>query len=189
MARTYLAVGAIVAMTFAAPQAFAATSADGASPAPAAKSDNVQLAQQGFGGQGGGGRPAARPAAPGPRPAMRPPGGGGPRPAMGPPGGVRPGFGGPSQSGMYRPGPGMRPPGFRPPPPGPGFRPGFAPARPHYVRRWAPRPYFGTIIGGIALGTILGVAAYGVPPAPPAPGLCWYWADPSLTQGYWDYCQ
>ena len=179
MARTYLAVGAIVAMTFAAPQAFAAVSADGASSAPAAKSGAaLQLAQQTFGGGGGG--PGARPAAPGPSPAMRPPGG---RPGFAGPSGPRPGFGGP-QTG-FRPGPPR--PGFRPGP-GPGFR-GGPPARPYYVRRWAPRPYFGTIIGGIALGTILGVAAYGVPPAPPAPGLCWYWADPSLTQGYWDYCQ
>jgi hypothetical protein len=23
----------------------------------------------------------------------------------------------------------------------------------------------------------------------PADGLCWYWVDPSQTQGYWDYCQ
>jgi len=26
------------------------------------------------------------------------------------------------------------------------------------------------------------------PAAPPADGLCWYWADPSMTTGYWDYC-
>ena len=23
----------------------------------------------------------------------------------------------------------------------------------------------------------------------PAPNLCWYWADPTMTRGYWDYCQ
>jgi len=55
-------------------------------------------------------------------------------------------------------------------------------------RAWYRRPYFGTIVGGIALGTILTAAVVGVPPAAPAPGLCWYWADPSETTGYWDYC-
>jgi hypothetical protein len=55
-------------------------------------------------------------------------------------------------------------------------------------RPWYRRPYFGTIVGGIALGTILTAAVVGVPPAAPAPGLCWYWADPSQTSGYWDYC-
>jgi len=64
--------------------------------------------------------------------------------------------------------------------------------RPVYVRpyrAWYRRPYFGTIVGGVALGTILTAAAVGVAPAaPPADGLCWYWADPSMTTGYWDYC-
>ena len=54
------------------------------------------------------------------------------------------------------------------------------------VRPWVRRPYFGTVVGGVALGTMIAVAAV---PAVPAPGLCWYWADPSQTQGYWDYCQ
>jgi hypothetical protein len=54
-------------------------------------------------------------------------------------------------------------------------------------RKWYKRPYYGTVIGGVALGTILGAAAYAA--TPPAPNLCWYWADPSQTQGYWDYCQ
>ena len=25
--------------------------------------------------------------------------------------------------------------------------------------------------------------------SPPAPGMCWYYTDPSQTQGFWDYCQ
>jgi hypothetical protein len=54
-------------------------------------------------------------------------------------------------------------------------------------RKWYKRPYYGTVIGGVALGTVLGAAAYAA--TPPAPNLCWYWADPSQTQGYWDYCQ
>jgi hypothetical protein len=53
-------------------------------------------------------------------------------------------------------------------------------------RKWYKRPYYGTVVGGIALGTILGAAAYSA--APPAPNLCWYWANPARTQGYWDYC-
>ncbi len=54
-------------------------------------------------------------------------------------------------------------------------------------RHWNKRPYYGTVIGGVALGTILGAAAYNA--VAPAPNLCWYWADPTMTQGYWDYCQ
>ena len=54
------------------------------------------------------------------------------------------------------------------------------------VRPWVRRPYFGTIVGGVALGTLIAVTAA---PVAPAPNLCWYWADPSQTQGYWDYCQ
>ena len=53
-------------------------------------------------------------------------------------------------------------------------------------RKWNRRPYYGTVIGGVALGTILGAAAYSA--AAPAPSTCWYWADPSMTRGYWDYC-
>jgi hypothetical protein len=64
--------------------------------------------------------------------------------------------------------------------------------RPVYVRSYRPwyrRPHFGTIVGGIALGTVLTVAAVGVAPAyAPAPDTCWYWADPGMTTGYWDYC-
>jgi hypothetical protein len=48
------------------------------------------------------------------------------------------------------------------------------------------RPYFGTIVGGVALGALIAAT---VVPVTPADGLCWYWADPSQTQGYWDYCQ
>jgi hypothetical protein len=53
-------------------------------------------------------------------------------------------------------------------------------------RKWYKRPYYGTVIGGVALGTILGAAAYSA--VAPAPNTCWYWADPARTQGYWDYC-
>ena len=53
-------------------------------------------------------------------------------------------------------------------------------------RHWNKRAYYGTVIGGVALGTILGAAAYNA--VTPAPNLCWYWANPAMTQGYWDYC-
>ena len=56
------------------------------------------------------------------------------------------------------------------------------------VRAWATRPYYGTIVGGVALGTVIAVAAANAAPAAPAPGLCWYWSDSSRTRGYWDYC-
>ena len=57
-----------------------------------------------------------------------------------------------------------------------------------YHRPWVRRPYFGTIIAGIALGTIVGVTAYGLVPPRPRPDLCWYWIDEVQSQGYWDYC-
>ena len=57
-----------------------------------------------------------------------------------------------------------------------------------FARPWVRRPYYGTIIAGVALGTILTVAAVGMVPPRPAPDLCWYWADPYRSRGYWDYC-
>jgi hypothetical protein len=53
------------------------------------------------------------------------------------------------------------------------------------VRPWVRRAYFGTIIGGVVLGSI--IAATVVPPVP-APSLCWYWTTPYRAHGYWDYC-
>ena len=93
-----------------------------------------------------------------------------------------------------KPGPGPRAyPGWKG---GPGWHgaapwrgpPGFG-GRPYWFGRpWAPRPYYGTIVAGVALGTLIVVAAVGVVPVQPAPDLCWYWADPYGNQGYWDYC-
>lgn len=31
-------------------------------------------------------------------------------------------------------------------------------------------------------------AAASIPPAAPAPCLCWFWSDATQTQGYWDHC-
>ena len=53
------------------------------------------------------------------------------------------------------------------------------------VRPWVQRPYFGTVIGGVALGSVIAASAA---PAPPAENLCWIWTSAEQTQGYWDYC-
>ena len=55
------------------------------------------------------------------------------------------------------------------------------------VRGWVHRPYYGTIVGGVALGTMIAVTAGAVPVAP-ASNMCWFWADSSQVNGYWDYC-
>ena len=57
-----------------------------------------------------------------------------------------------------------------------------------YSRPWVRRPYYGRIVAGVVLGTIVTVAAVGMIPRRPAPDLCWYWADPYRNRGYWDYC-
>ena len=53
------------------------------------------------------------------------------------------------------------------------------------VRPWVQRPYFGTVVGGVALGSVIAATAA---PAPPAENLCWIWTSAEQTQGYWDYC-
>jgi len=53
------------------------------------------------------------------------------------------------------------------------------------VRPWVAAPYYGSLVAGVAIGTV--IAATAAPP-PPAPQLCWYWSSPAHTQGYWDYC-
>jgi len=107
---------------------------------------------------------------------------------------ARPVARGPAVRGPVVRGPAVRGPVYRGAVVGPRYgvvgRPGVV-YRGAYVRGYRPwyrRPYFGTVVGGIALGTVLTAAAIGVAPAAPAPGLCWYWADPSQTTGYWDYC-
>jgi hypothetical protein len=69
-------------------------------------------------------------------------------------------------------------------------RPGYAGggvrwARPaHY--RW---PRGGAIAAGAAIGFVTAATAAAWAGSPPAPGMCWYYTDPSRTQGFWDYCQ
>ncbi|WP_063983339.1 hypothetical protein [Bradyrhizobium sp.] len=42
---------------------------------------------------------------------------------------------------------------------------------------------------GGAIGFVTAATAAAWAGAAPAPGMCWYYTDPSRTQGFWDYCQ
>jgi hypothetical protein len=60
--------------------------------------------------------------------------------------------------------------------------------------RWArPGRYYwprgGAIAAGAAIGFVTAATAAAWAGAAPAPGMCWYYTDPSSTQGFWDYCQ
>jgi hypothetical protein len=68
-----------------------------------------------------------------------------------------------------------------------GFRPGGRPPV-VIVRPWRPRPHYGAFVAGVALGALVTTAVAGSVPAEPAPNLCWYWADSTMVEGYWDYC-
>ena len=52
--------------------------------------------------------------------------------------------------------------------------------------RW---PRGGAIAAGAAIGVVTAATAAAWAGAAPAPGMCWYYTDPSRTQGFWDYCQ
>jgi len=52
--------------------------------------------------------------------------------------------------------------------------------------RW---PRGGAIAAGAAIGVVSAATAAAWAGAAPAPGMCWYYTDPSRTQGFWDYCQ
>jgi hypothetical protein len=54
------------------------------------------------------------------------------------------------------------------------------------VRPWLPQPYYGAVIAGVALGNVMAASAV---PTSPSFDVCWYWANPSRTEGYWDFCQ
>ncbi|MHC2692920.1 hypothetical protein ACVME9_005411 [Bradyrhizobium liaoningense] len=58
-------------------------------------------------------------------------------------------------------------------------------ARPGWYR-W---PAGGAIAAGAAIGFVTAGTAAAWAGAAPAPGMCWYYTDPSRTQGFWDYCQ
>ena len=57
-------------------------------------------------------------------------------------------------------------------------------ARPGWYH-WAPG---GAIAAGAALGVLATGAAIAYAGQPPAPGMCWYYTDPSYRQGFWDGC-
>lgn len=59
------------------------------------------------------------------------------------------------------------------------------PWRGRVVRPWVRHPYYGTVVAGVTLGTIIAMSAE---PEPPAPELCWYWINERHTEGYWDRC-
>ncbi|MGZ4813368.1 MAG: hypothetical protein ACXVZI_11410 [Terriglobales bacterium] len=65
----------------------------------------------------------------------------------------------------------------------PGVRPGGWVRPAHYT--WRPG---GAIAAGAALGFVTAAAAASWAGSPPAPGYCWYYTDPSRTQGFWDVC-
>jgi hypothetical protein len=76
--------------------------------------------------------------------------------------------------------------------PGGVARAGAVVVRPGYPGRWARPGWYrwgpgGAIAAGAAIGFLAAGAAvaYGTPPAP---GMCWYYTDPTRTQGFWDYC-
>jgi hypothetical protein len=68
-------------------------------------------------------------------------------------------------------------------------------ARPGYRRGGWVRPanYYwrpgGAIAAGAAIGFVTAATAAAWAGAPPGPGYCWYYTDPSRTQGFWDVCQ
>jgi len=109
--------------------------------------------------------------------------------AVGPRGGVyhrggtvggRPGYG-------YRGGYGYHGGGYRG---GYGYRGGVYRggyggwARPGWYR-WGPG---GAIAAGAAVGVLAAGAAAAYAGSAPAPGLCWYYTDPSYRNGFWDAC-
>jgi hypothetical protein len=53
----------------------------------------------------------------------------------------------------------------------------------HYY--WRPG---GAVAAGAAIGFVAAATAAAWAGAPPAPGYCWYYTDPSRTQGFWDVC-
>lgn len=57
-------------------------------------------------------------------------------------------------------------------------------ARPGWYR-W---PRGGAIAAGAAIGFVTAASAAAWAGAAPAAGMCWYYTDPSRTQGFWDYC-
>jgi hypothetical protein len=164
-ASTIATAAAVAATLFSTFEAGAFELAGGSSPAANVGDEMIQkvvvVGRPGY--RPAGVHPGYRPAGPGYHPGYRP---------GGPAYGYRPGYPG------YRPGvPGYRPPVVV----GPGV--GWA-ARPSWYR-WGPG---GAIAAGAAIGFVTAATAVAWAGAPPSPGLCWYYTDPSRTQGFWDTC-
>jgi hypothetical protein len=49
-------------------------------------------------------------------------------------------------------------------------------------------PSGGAIAAGAAIGVLAAGAAVAYAGQPPAPGLCWYYTNPSYSSGFWDAC-
>jgi hypothetical protein len=72
----------------------------------------------------------------------------------------------------------------------PVVRPGYHGGGVRWARPgWYGWPRGGAIAAGAAIGVVSAAAAVAWAGAAPAPGMCWYYTDPSRTQGFWDYCQ
>jgi hypothetical protein len=71
--------------------------------------------------------------------------------------------------------------------PGVGVRPGVVAGGWVRPSRYYWRPG-GAIAAGAAIGFVAAATAAAWAGAPPAPGYCWYYTDPSRTQGFWDVC-
>ena len=73
---------------------------------------------------------------------------------------------------------------------GSAVRPGYGGGGVRWVRPatygW---PRGGAIAAGAAIGMVTAATAAAWAGAAPAPGMCWYYTDPSRTQGFWDYCR
>lgn len=73
---------------------------------------------------------------------------------------------------------------------GAAVRPGWHGAGTRWTRPgWYGWPVGGAIAAGAAIGVVTAASAAAWAGAPPAPGMCWYYTDPSKTQGFWDYCR
>lgn len=69
-------------------------------------------------------------------------------------------------------------------------RPGYAGGGVRRARPgWYGWPRGGAIAAGAAIGFVTAATAVAWAGAAPAPGMCWYYTDPSRTQGSWDYCR
>ncbi len=66
---------------------------------------------------------------------------------------------------------------------------GRIPAQFVHVRSFRRHNYYGRVVGGVVLGSILAASAYYAYASRPASNLCWYWTNSDEERGYWDYCE